>query len=300
VYVHVLDGRGANAGLKGVTFLASASTHGAPANKSSFEVAMSKLGPRRVGDGLAFASDATNLDPRDRTPAPDVYVRVFGRRPHTTLASVNRAGHPGNGASDEPAISDKSRYVAFRTAAHNLLAGDPGIASQIGRVDLSRPRSGVQWVSKSRALDEPGNGDSARPAIGSGGTPVFFESIASNLQPNAVRDQYFDRNGSVDVFFWNSLTRNASLQSRDSDNEVPGNNAPADSHGHRSAQAPASHPATSNLGNYMLFDSGYPLLDLPIARAEFPQYANDPEQARADSNANPALRQVYLRYIGPR
>ena len=42
----------------------------------------------------------------------------------TTLISVAVDGKPGTGASGEPSVSADGRYVAFRSSARNLVAGD--------------------------------------------------------------------------------------------------------------------------------------------------------------------------------
>jgi hypothetical protein len=131
------------------------------------------------------------------------------------------------------------------------------------------------------------------------GTNVFFESGASNLQ-STTRGTLFDRNDAGDVFFWSALSRNVSLQSRDSGNEILNNasgrfeqNAPP-----HVAQAPAGNPAASYYGNYLLFESPYPLIDLRVAAERFPGLSA--RDAAIMSNEDPSLRQVYLRYIGPR
>jgi hypothetical protein len=271
--------------------LVSQSRGGRAGNAPSYDVALAK---RRNGggpsDAIAFASEATNLHKRDRTPLRDVYVRS-GRSLH--LVSTTKSGAPGNGHSDQPALSDGGHRIAFRTEATDLLRGDTNRLPDVARATLGRPGSAI-WVSKSQAVNSPGDGASARPAIGAPGSPVIFESYARNLQAT-VSSTYADRNESGDVFYWNHVSYNVSLQSRDSSNEIPN----VRQRNHR-PHAPAGNPATSSVGNYMLFDAAYPLMDRAVAQRDLPQYSGQPRAAAEDSHIHPELRQVYLRYIGRR
>jgi hypothetical protein len=274
------------------TTLVSRSGGGRAGNRSSYDVALTK---RRDGggpaDAVAFASEATNLHRRDRTRFRDVYVRR-GNSLH--LISATRSGKPGDGHSDQPALSDGGERIAFRTDATNLLRGDTNGMADVARATLGRTGSAI-WVSRSQAVGRSGDGPSARPAIGAPGSPVIFESLARNLQATASHE-FADRNGSGDVFYWNHVSYNVSLQSRDSANEIP--NIPQ----RRShfPHAPAMNPATSSVGNYMLFDAAYPLMDLPVAKKDLPQYDGRQFEAAVDSHSKPELRQAYLRYIGRR
>lgn len=276
------------------TALVSRSAGGRTGNADSYDVAITK---RRDGGGpanaVAFASEATNLHKSDTTPTRDVYVKR-GNRLH--LASTNRSGRAGNNHSDQPALSDGGKYVAFRTFSDDILKGDTQAFTDVVRAVVGRNGT-ARWVSKSQAVNQPGYGHSAHPAIGAPGSPVNFESDAYNLQAT-VSSNYADQNGSGDVFYWNHVSYNVSLQSRDSDNEIPNlrdgrtfNHAP---------HAPARNPANSSVGNYTLFDAAYPLMDLPMAKKELPQYDGQQRLAAEDSHTKPELRQVYLRYIGRR
>jgi hypothetical protein len=86
----------------------------------------------------------------------------------------------------------------------------------------------------------------------------------------------------------------------DSANRIP--NAPYG----QSAPCPAviaagsENPAVSYYVNYSLFESSYPLLDLPLARRAFPGLEGDLARAAQMSLTEPRLHQVYLRYVGPR
>jgi hypothetical protein len=187
--------------------------------------------------------------------------------------------------------------VAYETEASNLLAGDDNGVSDVADGNLSGGRvRKILWVSKSAAVGEPGNGPSHDPVISRPGSPVFFASEATNLQPNeAGEGDYHDRNQVQDIFFWNFVSGNASLQSRDSNNEIVGLAEAFD--GHR--PAPFSNPAASYYGNYIAFETSNPLLDLLLAERVFPGIDLSPREA-VDLAGEPQMHQVYLRYNGPR
>jgi hypothetical protein len=130
---------------------------------------------------------------------------------------------------------------------------------------------------------------------------VFFASDATNLQRQpASGGQFSDRNGFRDVFFWSIQTQSQSLQSRDSDDQIP---LSASSRQPEPAYSPAlgaSAPATSAYNNYVAFESANPALDLALGRAAFPELLGDRSAAENAAASNPRLRQVYLRYVGRR
>jgi hypothetical protein len=321
-----------DAGLRGVTFLASAAG-GRAADGPSYDVALGQLGRSgdcrtgcsvTSGDTVAYTSEATNLSPADRGGGADVYktsfARTYSRRRGsrtsyapplrtTMLVSATRTGAAGNGPSGRAAINPNGRYVAFATEATDVLpcvalhAGlvcDTNGVTDVARVDTwaRRPRAG--WASAAAAIGQPGNGASDRPSLTVYGS-LFFESDATNLQRQPASGGLFsDRNGFRDVFFWSNQTQSQSLQSRDSDDQIPLTAANRDPEPPYSPALGASGAATSAYNNYVVFESGNPALDLPLARAALPQVVGDRGAAEAEAAANPALHQVYLRYVGRR
>lgn len=101
----------------------------------------------RNGRFIAFASTADNLVPGDTNRISDIFVRDRVRKT-TKLVSTGLAGIPAVGAlcfisglsSFDPAMSADGRYVAFRSYATNLVAGDVNGASDVFRYDR---RNGV-------------------------------------------------------------------------------------------------------------------------------------------------------------
>jgi hypothetical protein len=176
----------------------------------------------------------------------------------------------------------------------------------------------VRLVSHAKETGQA-NAGSYNPTITSPASILFFESDASNLQPNPINPdrggKFYDRNCMRDVFFWNTVSGNASLQSRDSEQRIP--NLPENTGGGTEAPCPAviavgsSNPASSYYGNYFLFESSYPLLDLDFEDSVvetvtglLPGVVSNPvgkwAEAARRSHDDPSLHQVYLRYNGPK
>jgi hypothetical protein len=281
--------------------LVSADRRGNPGNGHSYDVSLSRGGrDGKAGAAIAFASEATNLDGRDRTATPDVYLaQLRGARALPRLVSLTRRGRAGNGPSAEPDVALEGAYVAFTTAATDLLPGDTNGVADVARASTRTPGRFI-YASRSQVLEQIGNGASSAPTTVEPGAVVAFESDASNLQVKGGPPA--DRNASRDVFYFAALSRNVSLQSRDSANDIPNNYEhhylPTDDRYDHEPNAPALNPQLSYYGNYLLFDSSYPLIDLAAARRQFGDLPQ--KQAARMSLEDPRLRQVYLRYIGPR
>jgi Tol biopolymer transport system component len=157
------------------------------------------------GRYVTFDSDAAGLVAGDTNGATDIFVRDR-QTGTTTLASKSSAGVQGDGGSYNPSVSSDGRYVAFSSAATNLVAGDTN-----GKWDVFvRDRqTGTTWlVSKSSAGVE-GNEYSQNPFISADGRYVTFESAATNLVAG-------DTNGKTDIFVRDRQTGTTTLVSRDS------------------------------------------------------------------------------------
>jgi len=80
------------------------------------------------GRYAVFESDASDLLPGDTNNISDIFVRDL-QTGSNILVSVAADGSWGNGASTDPVMTQDGRYVAFVSAANNLVAGDTnGIA----------------------------------------------------------------------------------------------------------------------------------------------------------------------------
>ena len=108
-----------------VTRRVSIATNGADGSDVSWQPAISMH-----GRFVAFQSMAPNLGAGDRNEAFDVFLRDRGTKV-THQMSVASGGAPGNSESNLPAISAHGRYVAFSSAAFNLVAGDTNDAFDV-------------------------------------------------------------------------------------------------------------------------------------------------------------------------
>jgi len=170
--------------------------------------------PAISADGrfVAFASSATNLVPGDTNGESDVFVHD-GETGATERVSVDSVGHEGNGSSAALAISASGRFVAFISAASNLVPGDTNGESDVFVHD--RQTGTTERVS----VDSGGkqaNGSSTGPAVSGDGRFIAFATTASNLVPG-------DSNGESDVFVHDRQTGTTERVSVDSaGNEADG------------------------------------------------------------------------------
>lgn len=141
------------------------------------------------GRFVAFVSDSTNLVPDDTNGLPDIFVRDR-RSGATTRVSVSSNGMEANDESDEPAISQDGRYIAFLSWASNLVPND---TNAVGDVFLHDRRTGATTRVNISTAGDQANDFSCDPAISADGTVVAFFSDGTNLVPG-------DTNGVRDVF----------------------------------------------------------------------------------------------------
>jgi Tol biopolymer transport system component len=157
------------------TALASIASDGTPTEFESSDPALS-------GDGryVSFTS-YDPLAPEDTNDHPDVYVHDLGTG-LTELASTGPDG-VGNHDSWDSSISDDGRYVAFMSAASNLVEGDTiGASPSSGRDVFVRDR--FEGTTERVSVGEDGseaNGNALRPSISSDGRYVCWTSRADNL-----------------------------------------------------------------------------------------------------------------------
>ncbi len=164
----------------------SVASNGTPANDDCFSPSISA-----DGRYVAFVSAATNLVPGDTNGFYDVFVHdcVTGV---TTRASIDSNGAQGNGDVDldPPAISADGRYVAFSSAATNLVAGDTNGAADVFVRDL---QAGTTTRVSVNSLGAQANNSSFSVSLSGDGRFVAFSSIANNLVAG-------DTNGKWDIF----------------------------------------------------------------------------------------------------
>jgi hypothetical protein len=216
--------------LKGLTFLASATDRGIPADGPSYDVAFA-VNSRAV----TYTSEGGNLSPADPGPAPDVYHRVMtrrygapikGRKPQY-LAMETSLISSGRGASYAPATNVDGTTLAYATT-------DPQFATNgLPQIVKVIPGKAPAKLISRTADGAPGNGASGAPALTAAGAWVLWESDATDvgkfteLRPdvNGVKDvQLFTE---VGTFHWVLAERSS---------------------------GPSTNPMSSPHGNYVVFE----------------------------------------------
>lgn len=138
--------------------------------------------PSISADGryIAFSSDSNNLVPFDVDNVQDIFVhdRLIGQ---TKIVSIASDGTQGNSNSWHPSISSNGRYVAFTSAADNLVNDDINLHPDVFIHDQ------VTGITKRVSIASDGtqaHGDSGSPDISEDGRYIAFVSSANNLTPD--------------------------------------------------------------------------------------------------------------------
>src|SRR6266540_2170763 len=132
-------------------------------------------------DGSAATSDSFEFRAADGLGQP------------MTRVSVASDGNEGNDRSyDRSALSKDGRFVAFRSAATNLVPDD---TNNTWDVFLHDQQTGQTTRVSVDSFGNQGNGGSFRPALSADGAVVAFDSDATNLVMG-------DTNGASDVFMY--------------------------------------------------------------------------------------------------
>lgn len=131
---------------------------------------------------VLFESDATNFINDDTNNATDVFMRDLVSNT-TTLVSTATNGVVGNGASWNAVATPDGRYVAFVSAASNLVSNDTNGIADVFLRDLQLGTTTLVSVGAKSTLSATLPRTSETPAISDGGRYVAFYSSATNLVP---------------------------------------------------------------------------------------------------------------------
>lgn len=178
---------------------------GNPVNGQASTVAIS-------GNGQVVAFDFTTpILGSDTNGDDDIYVRDLSNNT-TEIVSVDNAGNEGNGASNEPSLSQDGRYVSFESEATDLVANDTNGSNDVFVYD--RTNDTVELASRDSA-GTIGNDPSGEGRLSDDARFVTFSSTATNLVAG-------DTNGRDDIFVRDRMTNQVSrvsvnLQGTESD-----------------------------------------------------------------------------------
>jgi hypothetical protein len=192
--------------------------------------------PAISADGrfVAFWSYASNLVAGDTNGSGDIFVRdrLTGT---TSIVSVASDGTQENDSAGLPSINADGRYVAFESAADNLVAGDTNGATDIFVHDrLSGQTTRVSVDSAGGQV--PGASQDAH--ISGDGRYVAFWSFSANLVAG-------DTNGGADAFVHDRLSGTTEL--------VTVNSAEVQSNGNSNTERP--QVIINGDGRYVVFVS---------------------------------------------
>lgn len=166
------------------------------------------------GRFVAYASNATNLVPDDTNGVNDVFLhdRKTGT---TTRVSVSSTGEQGNASSHTPAISADGRFIAFESAATNLVPDDTNNVWDIFVHDrITGETTRVSVSSKGGQSDA----DSRFASISADGRYVAFTSDAHNIVPGPS-------NFATDVYVHDRKTSETQRVSVSSEGELGNDNS---------------------------------------------------------------------------
>lgn len=133
------------------------------------------------GTLVAFLSSASDLVAHDGNGASDIFLRDLAAGT-TTRISVTAANGDGDLGSTEPAISGDGRFVAFTSAATNLVVGD---TNQLHDIFLHDRIAGTTTRASVGPGGEQANGRCTGASLSRDGRFVSFTSTATNLVPGA-------------------------------------------------------------------------------------------------------------------
>ncbi len=143
------------------------------------------------GSRVVFTSEATNLVDGDTNGLTDIFLAVVADGSHT-LQRINvpdpaagGSGSEAGGASGAATISPNGEWVAFESAAANLVGSDGN-----GAIDIFRYHAPSGHLTRVSVPDgatglAEGDDDSFAPSVADDGS-VAFTSTAGNLVPGGV------------------------------------------------------------------------------------------------------------------
>jgi Tol biopolymer transport system component len=194
-----------------------------------------------AGRYIAFNSDASNLVADDTNNTWDVFVHDRNTGVSSRV-SVDSAGIEGNSASSSPSISGDGRYIAFVSAATNLVAsGTTFDRSNIFVHDRNTATTTLVSVDNAGNEGNGGAAESGSPAISSDGRYVAFTSTSSNLVAGGTT---IDRKH---IFVHDRNMATTSLVSVDS--------AGNEGNGGIGFASQSHNPSISSNGRHIVFDS---------------------------------------------
>ena len=156
--------------------------------------------PDMSADGsiIAFSSTAFELIgfAQDSNGVRDIYVYDVSTDTFE-MVSVSNAGNIGDNTSRSPSISANGRYVAFQSAASNLVT-IPNLGG-LFNVYVHDRQTGITTLVSKNSLGQAVAGGSFDPAISADGRYIAYTSNSDQIEDS-------DSNGISDVFVYDRIT----------------------------------------------------------------------------------------------
>jgi Tol biopolymer transport system component len=189
------------------------------------------------GRYVVFESDASDLVAGDTNGFGDIFVRdlVAGT---TELISVSTNGGPADGASSQAVMTADGRYVAFVSAASNLVLDDTNRVPDV----FVRDRLAQSTVVASVGASSNFLAFMSTPAISPDGRYVAFTSNARGLAPGIPA-------GPIGEVYLRDLIGGTTRW-------VSTNGATILSNAWNLLNVPSSHPSLSDDGRFVAFKTG--------------------------------------------
>jgi Tol biopolymer transport system component len=215
---------------------------------------------------LALLACATPQRPVTGTPPSPASHLPAVATPAPSPLPPALPGVQADGSSSEPSLSADGRYVAFASAAGNLIAGDnPGVLRYSGSQIYVRDRQAGMTERVSVGIDgAPANGHCANPVLSADGRYVAYASAASNLMAGDVTYRAV-----LSVYVYDRLAHRTERVSSAPD-------------GSWSDQPSAGWPALSADGRYVVFSSSATNLLPGVTVAAHQVYLYDREAKRLE------------------
>ncbi|MDH5219110.1 MAG: hypothetical protein OEX19_15510, partial [Gammaproteobacteria bacterium] len=156
----------------GTTTVISRNSAGQVLNGSSDQASISGN-----GQVIAFVSVATNLIANDTNGVSDIFVKDL-QSGSIERISVSTGGLQANAGSIKPSISADGRYVAFASAASNLVSGDTNGQYDIYVHDRQLRTTRLVSLNNNGVI---GDKKSDQPTISDDGRYIAFHSFSTNL-----------------------------------------------------------------------------------------------------------------------
>ena len=134
------------------------------------------------GNVIVFTSNSNNMVFGDANQKQDIFVRLTATG-ETLAVTLTPNLELGNGHSSQPSISADGRWVAFESAASDLVFDDVNGHGDVFVRDM------LCWLTSVASVDSAGlaaNAPSSHPAISEDGMRIAFFTFATNLVPQML------------------------------------------------------------------------------------------------------------------